>query len=321
MSLPPLLLFEYHWDPLPKQLVQTLLPELTDLGYNTYCLEAPEDVSYPDLKQRYIEGLQSDEKISSDAQQLLAKRKIIVKEQDLIDMSYDKLSKLMNQFVSSQVVSSQGFKYVAEHIKGLPVTRLMGYLFNQMEELSIDIKPIDLGSKDHDTMMSKNDPSERMNLIKKNEVRRIATMSKNILQLYKEGRGVIFLCGALHASNLITALKKSGLDNIVYYFVYPSKRYVDSLDNVQLSLDNNAASDKENGNKELTLEGHTQLLTESTIAPFSRKVIQQILPQIRYIKQIQGGNSHSQFLSSLFVAPFCSLPSPWISCRCFSKYR
>ena len=42
MSLPIVIIFERHWDLIPKPLVKELLPELSKRGYGNFCFEAPE---------------------------------------------------------------------------------------------------------------------------------------------------------------------------------------------------------------------------------------------------------------------------------------
>ena len=49
MSLPIVIIFERHWDTIPKTIIKDLLPALNKKGYQTFCFEAPQDLSPPDF--------------------------------------------------------------------------------------------------------------------------------------------------------------------------------------------------------------------------------------------------------------------------------
>ena len=101
MSLPLILLFERHWDEAPKQLFNDLLPKLAEEGYDTFCFEAPQNLSSNEILQRHNDGIEFDSQILSKAHNFLSQRNIKT-DQKLSDISFTSLSELMRQCVSSQ---------------------------------------------------------------------------------------------------------------------------------------------------------------------------------------------------------------------------
>ena len=60
MSLPIVVIFERHWDTVPKNLLNELLPELSKKGYQTYCFEAAQNLSSTQIIDQYNLRLESD---------------------------------------------------------------------------------------------------------------------------------------------------------------------------------------------------------------------------------------------------------------------
>jgi len=55
-------------------------------------------------------------------------------------------------------------------------------------------------------------------------------INKNISNLQKNGKSIIFVCGALYAENLMNKFKENGMSGrILYYFPHSNKNYTDSI--------------------------------------------------------------------------------------------
>jgi hypothetical protein len=283
MSLPFVIVFERHWDTIPKLLIKDLLPDLKKAGYGTFCFEAPHDLSPPEIIERHKTCLEFDTKIQKQAETLLRIAHITG---ELSEMSFHKLASLLQLYVSSK-------KYleVAEKIKQLPASCILGEVFSESKKLSICLKGIDIHSEDFDAMTSLG-LSTRMKAIEDKETHRITTMFQNLLKIEEESaQGVVFLCGVLHAEKLVTEFKKHGLqDKVLYYFPHSSASYNKRSDDIEMVLSD--SSD--------TLTGHTHLLTREEIPSFSKRIAHEISEKTRYTKELIDLNSHTDFLSRYF---------------------
>ena len=285
MSLPIVIVFERHWDVMPKYLVKNLLPDLVRRGYNTLAFEAPEDLTAHDILERHNGGIGFNSHLLSQATIMLRQVGIV---QKLSDVSFSQLTNWLRLYVSSQ-------KYltVAEKIKNLPASLVLKEVFDEANRLSFSLKGVDMKAVDYDAMMS--DPiSTRMIGINRVEDYRIDTFIKNLLQLKKENEGVVFLCGALHSDNLLSQFKKLGIeDDVLCYFPHSSKRFDDSTDDIMLPGMN------------ITLEGRRHLLsTPAEILSLKDRIITEVTPKIRYSRKIVERNSHTEFLSDFFGTHF-----------------
>jgi hypothetical protein len=292
-SMPILIIFERHWDEAPKQIVKSLIPKLSQEGYDTLCFEAPQNLTESEILSSHNEGLDLDNRIHSQAKEYLERagiRNILLQ-----DIGFKKLSNLIRLYVSSQ-------KYLelTEKIKGLPSSLLLKDLFNQATRLSLSIKGVDIDATDFDAMLSF-DLSKRMSFIEKNEDYRIETIAGNLFRLHGERKGLIFICGALHAENLINKFKAQNIhDRVLYYFPHSNKNYEDSVEDVKEYLSND------------TLKKHTFcLLDESDCQSLVNRIIREIKSSnTHYKKEIIGGNSHSVFLSHFFQKDFRAFIRP-----------
>jgi hypothetical protein len=218
MSLPIVIIFERHWDTIPKSVIKDLLPDLNKRGYETFCFEAPQNLSAAEIVDRHNSGLELDSDIQQQAEKLLKQVGITTK---LSDMSFHSLAELLRLYVSSK-----RYVDVAEKVKQLPASRMLKEIFGEAAKLSMSLKGIDVGSEDFDEMTSA-DHSKRMSGIRIREDYRITTMVQNLLKLRtQQEEGIIFACGALHAKGLMDEFKKHGLqDEVLYYFPHSSSRY------------------------------------------------------------------------------------------------
>ncbi len=285
--LPVIIIFERHWDTIPKSVIKNLLPDLNKIGYKTFCFEAPQNLSSAKIVDRYNSGLKFDSDIQQHAEKFLKKVGIA---SELSDMSFRSLTELLRLHVSST-------EYVkaAEKIKQLPASRILKDVFDEATKLSMSLKGIDINSEEFYKMISV-DLLRRMPGIRLNEDHRITTMFKNLLELRTQhGKGVIFVCGAFHAKGLVDEFKKHGLqDEILYYFLHSSSCYDESINDIKI-ITNNALG---------TLVDHTYLLAQKDIKPFSERVIREIAEKTKYTREILDYNSHSQFLSNCFKTNF-----------------
>lgn len=284
MSLPITIIFERHWDTIPKSLIKDLLPDLNKRGYGTLCYEAPQNLSSVEIVDRQKAALELDSGINQQAEKLLRQVGITRK---LSDISFSSLVDLMRLYVSSQRYVS-----VAEKVKQLPASQILNEVFGEAALQSMTIKGIDINNEYYDKIISINILS-RFSEIESSEDHRITTMFQNLLKLRsQQEEGVIFVCGALHAKRLIDEFKKHGLQNeVLYYFPHSTSRYEESEDDIQLLMDD-------------TLRDHTYLLAQKDIKPFGERVIRDITERTRYKTEVVGYNSHSQFLSEFFKVNF-----------------
>ena len=293
MSLPIIIIFERHWDTIPKSVIRDLLPDLSNKGYGTFCFEAPQNLSSTEIIDRHNSGLAFDSTIQQQAERLLQQAGIT---RQLSEMSFSNLASLMRLYVSSK-------KYVdvAEKIKQLPASRILKEVFSEAAKLFISLKGIDINSEDFDTIASAN-LFRRMSGARREEDHRITTMFQNLLKLRtQQDEGIIFACGALHAKGLIDEFTRHGLqDEVLYYFPHSSSHYDDSVNDIEVLTHD--TSD--------TLVGHMHLLTQKDIQPFGKRVLREITEKTKYTREILDYNSHSQFLSNLFQTHFRAFLRP-----------
>lgn len=293
MSLPIVIIFERHWDTIPKSVIKDLLPNLSKRGYETFCFEAPQNLSAAEIVDRHNSRLELDSNIQQQAEQLLKQVKITSK---LSNMSFRSLAELLRLYVSSK-----RYVDVAEKVKQLPASRILKEIFGEATKLSISLKGIDIGSEDFDKMTSV-DLSRRMSGIRLKEDHRITTMFQNLLKLRSQPEeGVIFACGACHAKGLIDEFIKHGLQNeVLYYFPHSSSRYDESVDDIEVVMNETLG----------TLVDHTYLLAQTDIKLFGERVIREITEKTKYTREILDYNSHSQFLSDCFKTNFRAFLRP-----------
>lgn len=291
MSLPIVIIFERHWDTIPKYLIKNLLPDLSKKGYEIFCFEAPQNLSSAEIIDRHNSGLELDSGIQQQAEKLLKQVEITSK---LSDMSFVRLTELLRLYVSSK-----RYIEVAEKVKQLPASHILKEVFGEATKLSMSLKGIDIDSEDFDEINSL-DLSKRMSSVRLREDHRIATIFQNLLKLRtQQEEGVIFVCGAFHAKGLIGEFKKHGLqDEVLYYFPHSSSRYDESVDDINKVAMNS------------TLLDHTYLLAQKDIKPFGERIIREITGKTRYKMEILDYNSHSQFLSECFKTNFRAFLRP-----------
>ncbi len=75
-SLPTIIIYERHWDETPKKVLKNLLPKLAEEGYDTLCLEVPQDWETEEILLSHQQGLNFDSNLYSQAEQYLKNARI-----------------------------------------------------------------------------------------------------------------------------------------------------------------------------------------------------------------------------------------------------
>lgn len=285
MSLPIVIVFERHWDVMPKYLIKNLLPDLARRGYNTLALEAPEDLKTCDIRERHNRGIESGSQLFTQATAMLKRAGIT---QELSGVSFSQLAEWIQLYVSSK-----DYLKVTEEIKNLPASLILKEIFDETKRLSFSLKGIDIKAVDYDKLTS--EPLlTRMAAVAKVDSYRTDTFVYNLLKLKEENEGVVFLCGALHADNLLSKFKRLGLeDDLLCYFPHSSKRFDDSTDDLTLPGMN------------IALEGRRHLLsTPAETLSLKDRIIVEVTLKIRYSREITERNSHAEFLRDFFGTHF-----------------
>jgi len=292
-SMPIVVIFERHWDEAPKQIVKSLIPKLAEEGYDTLCFEAPQNLTENEILSSHNAGLELDNKIDSQAKEYL--ERVGIKNVKLSDIGFKKLTELMRLYVSSK-----RYLEVSEKIKVLPASILLKDVFDSANRFSLTVKGVDVDATDFAGIVSL-DLSKRMSAIEKNEDYRIATISRNLFKLNSERNGLIFVCGALHAENLVNKFKEQNIhDRVLYYFPHSDKNYDDSVEDVKEYLSND------------TLKNHTFcLINEGDRKLLINRIIKEVKSKnTQYKEEIIVGNSHSGFLSDVFKKNFQAFMRP-----------
>jgi hypothetical protein len=286
MPLPIIIIFERHWDTIPKQAVKRMLPKLVQEGYNTLCFEAPKNLQTSDLISRINSAVELDQSIYNQAESLLEQAHVKINGR-ISDVSYQELTKLMQLYVFSNIE-------VAEKIKNLPASLLMKEILTNATQLSMFIEGVDIDSEDYDPIIS-HDLSTRMNELDKSENYRNTTILENLIKLSCRREGIIFMCGALHEPALISLFKQRNMeDQIIYYFPHSSKLFDNSIDDINLLKNKGASKEK-----------FCLLSNESDIEFFMNKIVVEIKAKnTKYTNEISDGCSHTQVLSKTYKANF-----------------
>ncbi len=225
-SLPFVIIFERHWDQEPKKILKGLIPKLSEEGYNTLCFEAPQNLTEKEILFSHLKGLEFDSRLNSQANECVERAGI--KDIQLSNLKFKELAELMRLYVSSK-----RYLEVAQKIKDLPASLLLKDVFKDAKNFYFSIKGIDIDAKDFENMMSQ-DFVQKMRVIEKNEEYRISTIFENLLRLQKSGKNIVFICGALHAENLINKFKEKNMeDQVLYYFPHSNENYMDSINDVK----------------------------------------------------------------------------------------
>lgn len=292
-SLPLVIVFERHWDCKPREILAQLLTKLSREGYNTFCYEAPHNVSEQDLIQSQNLACRIYQEEYDAAVGWL--NFYGVDSKGLPDIGFIKLRELMKQCVTTTC-----FNEAAERIKLLPATLLLTKVIrNVRQEHSYFIKGIDLDEDEFVQITHQEIPS-RMKAFRKNEKKRINNFVQNLLKLRNSQSTPVFLCGVLHADNLIKKLKETiPSDDFVYYFIHSNKQFDDNLDDIKSSFTN-----------ETTINHTFCVRNEQEQSALLSRIVSDIKSKnTKYIRHLEI-NSHSEFLSQFFHTTFVAFERP-----------
>lgn len=288
VSLPTIIVFERHWDAIPKQLIKNLLSTLADIGYNVLCYESPQNVSSELEMSRFESNLKLSSQIYSQSADLLKNK--IGFNGNLSEVPYGKLLELIRLFVSSQ-----RFYEVTERIKDLPGQSAYGETRKEALKLSFLMKGIDIDDEIYSQIFACEDPVNRVAKLDELEDARVAAMFKNLLELQNEKEGVIFICGASHAENLVNKYKAVGLqDRLIYLFPHSDKSYSeDPTEEMSVFMND-------------TLKAHLFCLkNKAEILQMEETILKDVKAKnIKYKGKIDGNISHISRLTDKFGAPF-----------------
>ena len=287
-NLPIIMIFEQHWDTMPKHVIQELIPALSEEGYNTFCFETSKVLTEKEILSRHNWQLKEDNDLYQTAIDFLAQRNIT--NINLFDMHWVQLNNLMKNFVSSQF-----FEKVSEKIKQLPASRLLQDIFKSCIKNSYSLQGVDI--TDFSTVVS-DDLSKRRHIHQEKETYRINTMIESLIELKNQGKGIIFLCGESHSVNLINKIRENHLsDRTLYYFPFSPKSFEKSFG---IGYDHNES-----------MKDHTFILNvKRDWQSLANKIIREVKEKNTvYIKEIIK-NSHSMLLSQFFNKEFRAFSRP-----------
>lgn len=266
MHPPILVIFERHWNKIPKEILIKNLLKLKELGYSTFCYEA----SNGDGEQKTIlEQIKSNVETYS----MYEKTAIAILRMNNIDISdfstvpYEQLCHDLHLYVSPK-----DYDKLAVILKGLSGIRKEYELHLSAIEAGFKIIGIDIPELPTIEYFSAETISP--DLMKKRDHH----FAGNLKQLYEERKGVVFLCGASHANGLLKELTRLGLIyQTLCYTVSSSVRYSYEL-SVRDEFNLIGISDE---NNELVY-----IDTEEEANQFSQKLINEIENNNKYIQAL-----------------------------------
>ena len=97
---PIVIIFERHWDKIPKQVAQSLISNLKQEGYNTFCFEHPHDIPEDQIIPGIKGAIEAQSEMQTTAVDYLKRAGIEQSSDDLQRMLFEKLRMLMWQHVS-----------------------------------------------------------------------------------------------------------------------------------------------------------------------------------------------------------------------------
>lgn len=289
MVLPIVILFERHWDIIPKLALQEIVPALESEGYTNLCMEATQDMQSEQIIAASRVALEERLQIEGEVKYWLTYNRVAVDIDKLSLMSFKSLVNLMQDYVSKN-----HFLTIAEKVKELPAVKILSSILQKVEALSMTVVGIDLPTEEYCEMHSLLDGGERWRRMAPKESYRERVLFENILKLRaNQDEGMIVLMGALHAPGMMAQFEEQGMQNeVVYCFPHSPYRYGSSIDDVNEIIMCPA------------LQGRTHLLIEEEVPLFSKNIVDQVRSKITYQREIPDSNSHAQFLSDRFKARF-----------------
>lgn len=226
MSLPTLILYERHWDPVPKEFLLEGVEELLQMGYDTLCVEAGESWSEESILRSCKQGLETQKRVHKESVECLKKAGALPGG-DLGEIPFDHLRLLIREWVSSQ-----RYDEVAEMIKGLFSTKLAVKLFERVRNLSMNLYGIDLEGADYEKIRTGN-YRDRVRNIDRTTEKREARFMHHLLHLQAQGRSVICLMGVSHIEGMRNKIQvQEATHRFACAFIHSGIPYVQTGDDI-----------------------------------------------------------------------------------------
>lgn len=276
MALPPILLFETHADPTAKRVAYELLPKLKKVGYEVLCVEMPHDFSSEEIIEQVKIGVAQSEE--SQAVVKTVASMMGISESALSQKTEIGISELLEKFLPASSDQDDHSSHVANRFCRLEADKEMLKILNLAKQHGFLIKGIDSEPK----VLYKREPAKDIKLALLIDVVREQTMSGHIEKLRQ--KGVIYICGALHAASLISKCKDT------HYF-YPRSTKWQPIEDEE---------NKKCGYTETDfLKDPTQVLSERDIPSFADRIVTHITR-----REFPEGNNQSNHLAKVFKAVF-----------------
>ena len=235
--LPTILLFERHWESLPKKVLRTILEQYA--GYNALCTETPCDVMEPQIISSLNTVLTDEQELEQAAkqylstpraQQYLSQAKLSLST-PWEDWLFDDLELCLRNLVSSQ----ESAEY-AKTLKDLPAKIYYQKTLLDFQP-SISIIGIDIAQDDYRALTDAPTMRSRSEVIQALEEQRNQQLFKGLLQARAQNEGTIMLCGAWHAEYFMKMIHEQGLeDQFVVRFIHTDRPYANNADEAYGSL-------------------------------------------------------------------------------------
>jgi hypothetical protein len=124
------------------------------------------------------------------------------------------------------------------------------------------------------------------------------TFTTNLIKLQQERRGVIFLCGAVHADTIFKSFQDlQKQDQLIILFPHSDKRYEETYDDINTVLRSDVLKDR-------TFCISSKGDEKKEIASLADRVVKEIGFKSYKNVRLLSENTHSQFLSDLFKVKF-----------------
>ena len=287
---PIIIIFERHWDEEPKKLMRDIFPALAKKGYDTFCMEASQNRSEDEIIASHRLGLEHDSSLYEQTKYLQLVKALPA--ENLSDMDFNRLCECLRPY-------NKSYKVVAEKIKQLPAVLRMGEMFKRTRELEVEVKGIDIDAWEYHAMV-KGDICERVSRVDSQQEHRDTTITANLFKLRAEKMGVVYLCGSLHARNLMAKFKEKNMEkHVLYYFPHSEKNYFHGIDEVNTVL------------MTPTLAGHTYCLRNAgDHKALTARIIHDIQSQNVPYQEMMSGHPNAVCLSDVFKAGFKAFERP-----------
>lgn len=205
MQLPIIVPLERHWDSNTSKTLIEALPFLFEKGYDTLCLEYPNDDDVCKVVNCIQETITLGESLTRQAAEIFKKKGIKIS-------SLSSLDATLLKFLLWLYVSSKNFDGMALHIRELDGNKQKLELVKLALSMKLNIQSVDLSYQQIKILsypeVSSNDRGDVVNALDNN---RIASFMNNLLTQWYAGKNIIFPVGVFHYKRLVEEFHKHGL--------------------------------------------------------------------------------------------------------------